>query len=1202
MAGNKKSKTITVDDDLQIDPAEIGEAAEEALKKKRGKEPDLTDPAEYQREQETAATETRTKIRKRVIEVPLFGEKTRIPLDDEAEATDDLARFAQIASVFQFSEADLETNIPRYLEEAEKAYPDSAKIAGYAAEIRKALEEKRARKRAKEAAQAEPARAEEDKGKGEDKGKKEAPPAEPAKPEEPSTEKIRADIARHPVLKVLFSGESQSAIIKQLRALGFDVKKLPELRSKVRKAVEEVTETKPSFKTNQTLEITSLISAGVRSSEQLEKLVRKISEALPRLPEGTEDEAIAQEEAREKEAESRARQEAAKAAAKEPPPAAEPPAPEPAPVAPAPEPAAPAPESAKPAAIPDLELPETSTTKPEAAPAEKEALKGLREYLNRLTEGVKDLEDLRKKLNAIFDILEKDLSKLDEYDREYLEDIQEAMKSILLDELSRAAGERTAPTNFTQLRQLLRQALRRREEKRATETSLRKFGSSEELTEIIGQFNRLYDKVGVKTPEEAAPEETVYEVTDEDIKPGPAEPEAAPAEPEAEETAETVRLPDSLAVIIDEVAAGDEVKKKRLLELWKIYQGKARFENAENTQAVKDCMRRALEFSRSPRPSAAKTDLLEALKFDDEIIPIGKTEPETPPGTPPVTPSPLSGGAAASATPEAADSIPFAPPAGAEATAEPMSDILPEPPEAPPRASRESFPNVEARASSIQAFMGRMGFPASDNRPAVMAVRTVVGDHLTDSTDLQQLEAYLEAGKVLKEAERMARGTDKTKLRKKYYELAGQIANINQQITGIQYQFRRLGRNIENAEALGARIAQLEEQKSELIDQQAVLKEALAIQQHLADEESYSYKEEPERMLALVNMYFAKRILKLKNGEKPKFAQIMEKVQEQIETAQSADAGKWYWIANRLFLHNYLKPTLTTTLTAICAKDPALKKIDAESAGKLAKCWDNQESLEGWIQGLEGSLDHNMKVVVPKLAAHLANVTKVGKMANINSFSLNRARWLLNKLRREMHLYSIRKVEKSPLTKTPEKMEAYFKHFNEMSENAVAQERIAVETSREYLWRNAKKLGLATFIGGGIGLGTASILSLSGATLGIVAATGGAGALKASSMRIKSPGMKKFISRLSARTLVGGSLGSLALAASSPWIAAPLGIAALTGCFTPEIARHRKELWRNSKKYGPGAAYVTYRGTKAAIGLFFLPLNVFKFWRRWMYT
>ena len=929
--------------------------------------------------------------------------------------------------------------------------------------------------------------------------------------------------------------------------------------------------------------------------------------------------------------------------------------------------------------------------------SEIDARTKLKDFLERLTEGNKALEELHKRLEEIFDILETDLSEYSEADREFLEDIQEAMRDILLSELPQAFEGLGDYKSLTALQARLR--LIDHLKKRA---GIKKLGpklvGNEELIEAIEDFRRVSKKTGATT--EAPAEPATTESTSE---PAPSTPEATTEQP-----AEEVHFPDSLAPLVDEVAEGNEDKKRRLGDLWKVYEGRARFEDDTVNELAKGCMRRALEFSRSHRLSFARIELEEALRFDGDIVPVdgsdtsgGSSSTE---GTPfPTGPSGTPGGSPFETTnwgSWTASSTPSASPDTTDTGSSPDAQSSGTEPANARAEKTEYFISPERRIKAINGFLVRMGFPKNNVSPVVMAIRSVLEQKIGSRTILTKLEAYLEAGKELSEAEKLAYSMSETELKTQLHETAGEMAGIDQQIDHARIKLRKLSRaeaapshsieaqrlatehsagelqtmqsevagedalnevqlkqtateitkvnalpddpgktrqlselearfralnakktelkarakyiaeafiilseesatsTRESAADLNRQISELERQKSELDEKRSNLRKALAIKPDLEEEEPQNYANEPERLLTMINRFFM-----IQSGKKkPKFGELMTLNQKQIETAQSADAGKWYWVANRLFPHNYLKPTLTSSLVAICEKDDALKgKISAEKARELAKAWDDQESVKGWIQSL-GSPDSSMKVVVPKLIAHLAHVTKVGKMANINSLSLNRARWLMNKLQREVHDYAVKKAERSGKKKTMDKMQVYFDQMNEVNENSSAEERIAREHSRAIMWRNSKILGASTLVGTGIGAGVGSILTLSGATLGIATAASGAGVLGASSLRIKDPKMRARIQRLSARTLVGGSLGALALTATSPWIAAPLGVAALTGCFTPEVVKNRAKIWKGTKKYGPGVAYVGYRGVKTTIGVAGLPLNIFKSWRRFWYS
>ncbi|MBU1938791.1 hypothetical protein KKA04_03655 [Patescibacteria group bacterium] len=892
-------------------------------------------------------------------------------------------------------------------------------------------------------------------------------------------------------------------------------------------------------------------------------------------------------------------------------------------------------KTAEPAPAPTPE-PTPTPEPPVGAASEKEALDGLSQYLNNLTEGQTALEDLRKRLEQIFEILRTDPSTFSETDKDYLTDIQKEMEAVLLSELPKVAEGIGSPKNMTELLAALRAPGKLRRNKAAMTALNSALKGDAEFAEIIEDFYRITGKEpAVAAEEPSAAPETVPEPTD---------------------------IPPSLASAINAAAAGDDIKKRKLHFLWRVYKGEASFADGTDPEPVKTLIMIALDQAENLNvPQDEVVDTLNLALKKAGMLEASEPSAPAPTPTPPSAPAPTP-------TP------PSAPPAA------PTPSTTPAPqPSASPQASvnagaqrraPESYATKEIQTQAINTFMTNMGFPKSNKTPVVMAIRSVLGAWVTGPSILTGLEAYLKTGHEADEIERLARNNSEEDLKKQLHGMAGELAGLNQQIEEIkrynrlrytstrthvthsveakalaeghplkelqsmqhsaagefalnEIQLKRVAANMakedaepdsdekkakmeklekefseltakkseleakrkylaealvilseqatpvteEDAETRGKKIRELEEQKSKLDERKRNTEKAIAKKTELKDEEPLRYSREPEKLLSMINFYFAQQG-KAAN-KKPDYVQILNKTQEQIEATRRKEAGKLNWVCNRLLPWNYLKPLLTSTLVAICEKDSALtKKVPPEKAKELAKAWDNSESVNSWISGLGIPEKEAMETVVPKLIAHLAIVTNTGRMANINSISLNRAKALLKKMRHAVHEYSIKHAERSTSKKSIDRMGAYFTQYNQINDNAKAQESIVVGNSRKVMARNA-------FIAGGIGVGAVQILSLSGIALGGAGLASAAGIMTGASLRVKDPKIKEFLRKASVRTLVGGGLGALALGAASPFVAAPLGLAALGGVFSPEIWKKRKEIAAATKKHGPGALRTT---------------------------
>lgn len=537
-----------------------------------------------------------------------------------------------------------------------------------------------------------------------------------------------------------------------------------------------------------------------------------------------------------------------------------------------------------------------------------------------------------------------------------------------------------------------------------------------------------------------------------------------------------------------------------------------------------------------------------------------KKEPESTPPTPP--PAPTGGGAAAPAGPSAAG--PSATPPGAAPAAAPAAPTGTPPavPSAVSTAGVNAYPNNADRINAVHGFLSRFGYSEKSKEPAVVAIINLLYLQIQDPDNLASLETYLRTATFDDELEKKYKPKTLKDLETQLRTVESRSKSVAAQVNAaILYQRKVMGKPEE--EEANEKLNKLHQEEVMLSFERQELNEIIKRRKEGKGKETKHYRN-PEQLLGMMNMYFAQK--EVGENQTPDYAKVLESTHQQLEAARQAETGRWNWVVNRLLPHNYFKPRLTSTLKAVCEKDPALKKVKPEYAEELAKAWDDPAGVEAWIHGLEGSEKDNMEKVIPALIAHLSIACNTGHVANINSISLNRAKNLLHILRQAVHEYAKRHAE-SQSGSSLDKLNSYFSEMNDIHRKAISREDIVTRNSRIQMLKNMGiTLGTVATVGG-IGAGAIAIAGLSAPLIVGTMGAGAAAATKYSSYRVKDPETKKTLSRASARVLVTSALGGLALAAT-PWL---LPVAA-TGLFAPEIWKNRAPIGKAIVKGAPPVA------------------------------
>lgn len=532
---------------------------------------------------------------------------------------------------------------------------------------------------------------------------------------------------------------------------------------------------------------------------------------------------------------------------------------------------------------------------------------------------------------------------------------------------------------------------------------------------------------------------------------------------------------------------------------------------------------------------------------------------------------------------------------------------------------------------TAESFMERMGFKFDSDNPASIAMRTLLIGNLKTPEDLKNLEAFLKRGEYTDEIDQRIKGKDKAAIKTELSKVESKLNALNVKIRATNQAFHRgyegeerkkrdlkaqhetlknqydseyvnltdaqkqamsaedkqkmealvkemndIGREYQQLvnNPYHSTVDQLYDEKSQLENDRAELSEGLKRLTEKKSKETVHYRT-PEQLLGMINLYFHKNALE--SDETPDYAKVMADTQTRIDKARDAQVsvgksvGKWY---NRLAVWNYVKPTLTATLTNVFEEDKTFGKLGAEEAKSLAKAAGKKGGVEAWLREIEGTEKHKMETLVPALIGYMSTAVNAGGSAALNTASLPSSRKLLNALRKVAHEYSIEQAEKVGGTSL-QKMNAYFAQLNGINKKSS-------QIKQKIIWDNvnmtlAKRIGLPV---GAVGAGVGGALALSAGATALVAlgplavASAGIGAVGAGaaalSRKLEDPEKKAMAKKMAVRGIIAGGLGALAIG-SAPIV----GIAALgAGVLSPEI-------WKNKKKIAGTTAYAGYRFMRA---------------------
>jgi len=627
------------------------------------------------------------------------------------------------------------------------------------------------------------------------------------------------------------------------------------------------------------------------------------------------------------------------------------------------------------------------------------------------------------------------------------------------------------------------------------------------------------------------------------------------------------------------------------------------------------------------------TYLRMALEIKGRIVIIG-TEETPPDDTPPSGGS--SGGGAAAARATASSATPSATPSTTPSTT--VRTTSQNAPNTASRTTAQSTNTPNAQRSSvnvisdddrpekIKAMMERLGPVYDESVPAIVAIYRVLEGHIKTEADIRKLEAYLSSGKAIKKIDEFIGGRSLEQLKELLERTEAGIAKNDEKLAAInnsdrvkriqqlkgemdqlegQYAFyqnmsdaekkglskkeqskygeigRKLAGNRAEHTSLTQRLSNnrdkdaLMKAKRKLTERKKNLEEGIAKLGQKEDEESNYYEDKPEKMLGMINLFYA--------GKKANPKKILLETQKQIDDAGKHSTARKIASAAFSILNpvNLLKPTLENTLTTLVKNDSALSHITPEQITKLADIGDKPREIKAWIKKLEGGEDVNMTTAVPALIGHLRHAVNAGGVLTyLNTFSAPHAKTLLKNLRHRVHEYSIEHMEKSGAKENVDRLEQYFGRYNEIHREA---DKV---TAGEVAWNAAKMTGLRALegtgyvaIGAGIGAGAAALSFLSGAGLVVGGLATAGGVAAGSAMRVKNEKVKQFLSRSAVRGLAAGGLGVAAMA-TVPWLTIP---ALAAGMISPELVRYRSGIGRGVGKVGRGVGRAAPKVGKAGV-------------------
>ena len=614
-------------------------------------------------------------------------------------------------------------------------------------------------------------------------------------------------------------------------------------------------------------------------------------------------------------------------------------------------------------------------------------------------------------------------------------------------------------------------------------------------------------------------------------------------------------------------------------------------------------------------------------------------------GTAPEKGAPIPVGPAPGPTP-GPSAEPAPKPTGASSSTEPdetTADTSDEVADDEKRASKERAEAMLTEAEKlklIDALLKRLDQDTEKNSPAVEAIRELLMEKMTEKglsgEDLKKLEAYLRAGKKLKDVDLFIgdRSLDDLKKefednKRKLVELNGQLddakarisqeRNVNtKEMTALKKRMAPLKKDYavykqmsddkkatlsasqrKQYEEIRARLEYMEEeyrglssytgreetdpiQKEirELEERQSWVAAGVKKLENQEGEETQHYHGKPEKLLGTILTYFAEK--EISGRGTPDYDKILDEAHERVVRANEKQSGKFrklWMIFNPI---SYLKPTLTGTLKALVASEKNLSKVKPEYIANLADIWRNPEEIATWIEHIEGvSKEEAMRMVVPALIGNLEAAVHINGNTYMNTLSIIQAKGLLANLKQVAHAYS---KEKMGTLEGAKKMNAYFAQRIQINRSA---DQVGASKVSQNMY---KVVGRNLAITAGIAAGGWQIAPLATPALALAGGLGipttalGVAAAPAAltygvgKWGIKDPALSEFLRRNAVRTVAAGGLGALAFGAG-PLLAGGL---VAGGLFAPNLWKNRQAILGGTAKGTGTAARVMGKGASKA--------------------